>query len=350
MNRLRAGEVPQEFSEIIQCPIWFNDVYNWIIENFGVELTWSFVEQQIRSILYFKHVVKPWICKTKCKLVVTDCWYNVDCLSFVLAASELGVDVLDFQHGLQGEENFVYQAWERVPHGGYDLIPKKFWVWGDDDAKNLLRGGIQHLSRSDIFIGGNLWLNKWKEKDDCVVQNSYRKAATLSAQSKKVLLVTLQKKIDNLGLIKEALEKSPKDWLWMIRIHRNDHEKLSEFERYFSDTEHPGVNLRDAIELPLYTLFQISDVHITGYSTCALEALAFHVPSIIIHESGKRIFRKNLESGVMQFARNKDELVNLANSSFSEKIFEDSQQNESGAFAHPGKAEEAIGDLIRMLI
>ncbi|XCN73775.1 MAG: hypothetical protein Q3M24_03185 [Candidatus Electrothrix aestuarii] len=350
MNRLRSGGVSQNFVDTIQCPVWFDEVYKWVIGNFDVELTWSFVEQQIRSILYFKHIIKPWIRKTKCKLVVTDCWYNVDCLSFVLAASELGLDVLDFQHGLQGEGHFAYQAWIKAPDGGYDLIPNKFWVWGDDDAKKMLRGGGQHLTRSDIFVGGNLWLNKWKEKNDTVIQEYYRKAVAISAQSNKVLLVTLQKGVDNLRLIKDTLKESPKDWLWMIRVHRNDHEKLCEFERYFAETKHPGINLRDAIELPLYTLFQISDVHITGFSTCALEALAFHVPSIIIHESGKRAFRKYLERGVMQFARNKDELVNLATSSFSEEIFEDSQQNESGAFAHPGKAEEAIGDLIRMLI
>ena len=350
MDKFTSGGISKDFAETIRCPVWFNDIYEWVIEDFGVELTWSLVEQQIRQILYFKSVVKPWIRKTRCKLVVTDCWYDVDCISFVLAASELGLDACDFQHGLQGEGNFAYQAWEKVPNGGYDLIPKKFWVWGDDDARNLLRGGIQHLTRNDIFIGGNLWLNKWKEKNDTLIQEYYRKAVAISAQSSRVLLVTLQKGIDNLSLIKGAVEKSPQDWLWMIRVHRNDHEKLSEFERYFAKIEHPGINFRDAAKFPLYTLFQISDVHVTGFSTCALEALAFHVPSIIVHESGKRIFSKYLEIGSMKFAKNEDDLVSFSGGSFSKEFFEDTKKNDNGIFASFDNVGEAADDMMRMFI
>ena len=43
---------------------------------------------------------------------------------------------------------------------------------------------------------------------------------------------------------------------------------------------------------PLYSLFTEVDVHLTAFSTCTLEALAFGVPTLLCSENGHRAFRE----------------------------------------------------------
>ncbi|MGI6649722.1 MAG: hypothetical protein ACOX5W_11945 [Bacillota bacterium] len=52
------------------------------------------------------------------------------------------------------------------------------------------------------------------------------------------------------------------------------------------------------------------DVHVTQFSTCIIEAEAFKVPSIIIHENGVDMYKKQIKNGIAKTAFNALDLNN----------------------------------------
>lgn len=308
-EKFLKGEISRTFRKELKKTFWFHTLQQTVIDEMGVVFPWNYLEKNIRRIFYFSSIVEKWLNQMGFRLVIIDCWYNMVCLAFTNAARGQGIPVMDLQHGLQGENHFAYQGWKRKPRGGYDFIPQKFWVWGTDDAGQLARGGICRNPTEDIIVGGNLWLNKWRRADDPVIKETLEKARRLRHGFEKAILVTLQTRVDNLELVRETIRKSPPQWLWLIRPHRSQAAFLAEFEDFFRKTGHPGVNLRDAFKLPLYTLFQQIDVHLTGFSTCALEALAFNVRTVVIHESGREAFRGHIKKNEMIYADSLDEII-----------------------------------------
>jgi hypothetical protein len=62
---------------------------------------------------------------------------------------------------------------------------------------------------------------------------------------------------------------------------------------------HRSVEVREATRLPLHALLRACSWHVTGFSTCALEALAFGVLTQLLHPSGEHAYAGFLEQQVM---------------------------------------------------
>ncbi len=76
-------------------------------------------------------------------------------------------------------------------------------------------------------------------------------------------------------------------------------ERLPKLEERFAGSR---VNIREATELPLYALFRLCDAHLTGYSTCAMEALAFGRSTVLFHPTGAELYQKQITDGVFEYA------------------------------------------------
>jgi len=345
INNLAQGFTSLKFAKRLPQFDWFNDLNEWLNNNFKTEMDWNLIEAKIRRVFHFSRIAEKWLKKTGCRIVITDCWYNIYCLAFILAASRLGIKTVDFQHGMQGPGHFSYQAWEKGPSKGYALFPDKFWVWGKNDADILIKNKINNINLNDVIIGGNLWINKWLNDENHIIKKSIEKSLALTEKWEKSILVTLQKGIDLETILFDVIKNSPKNWLWLIRIHRQETDQLANFEKRFWETGHPGINLRDAIEHPLYALFHSVDAHITGFSTCALEALAFDIPTVLIHKSGKYAYQKYIDKGTMYYSIDTDSILKLATNCFD---IEDGLCRRVGndAFAPLDYTEPAINKII----
>jgi hypothetical protein len=248
-------------------------------------------------------------------------------MAAIKAAKMLNIPTMDIQHGLQGQTHFAYSGMVKAPSGGYEIVPELFWVWGDNDKKNLLDSN-RIISDNDIFVLGNSWVNKWSS-GSLTSSGQQDEIEALVDGYEKVILVTLQNKHLFEEQIYEYLQNnSSNNWLWLIRLHRmHRDEDFNRIKKMFSGLDIQGkIEIEKATSLPLYSLFAVSDCHITGYSTCANEALAFGLPSVLLHPSAVEAYESPIRNGVMFYCQKKEQLQGLIEDAFgvsSEKVHED---------------------------
>jgi len=161
----------------------------------------------------------------------------------------------------------------------------------------------------------------------------------------KSVLVTLQKGVEFRAQLFPAISESPRDWLWMVRLHPRMVNELGAIEGELQSLGHPGINVREASALPLYPLLQTADVHVTWFSTCSIEALAFGVPTVLLHSLGCKTFRRHVDAGVMAGASTAGEI--LDGIQLLSDVPRSRCRNEAdAAFAPPEASEKAIATVV----
>ncbi|OVE78187.1 hypothetical protein BVX99_00505, partial [bacterium F16] len=154
-----------------------------------------------------------------------------------------------------------------------------------------------------------------------------KKAEAFTRGYRKVILVSLELWYTE---IEELVSNSPKDWIWVLRPHPGTKDHYDEMREFFR-TVHPNVEMNLAIELPLHVLILVADIHISWFSTCALECLPFGVKTIFIHPSAKVMYNEFITSGRMVYVEHPLDAIELIESSEPlENIQQDSYATFSG--------------------
>jgi len=156
----------------------------------------------------------------------------------------------------------------------------------------------------------------------------------------KKILVTLQ--LDISPVLLEAIQHSPHTWKWLIRFHpAREKGKRTLEEEMLRSIGHPDIEIERASEALLYELLCECDVHVTEYSACAIEALAFGVPSVIIGVYGRENFIKYIQQGLMFYVESGEQLNSEITR--SRRI---APKNISDLFASNDDAHEALRIII----
>jgi hypothetical protein len=307
LESLKAAALP-----VLSEPPWFKEIRSCAESLTGKPFHWSGVETTIRQVQRISCVFQSWLEQTGAKMLVVVGWYGGEVMGATLAARRLGVTSVDLQHGIQFSGHYGYAGWKKVPAHGYEIVPDVFWCWGEEPAQRLLRDNPAFLEQSRVIVGGNLWFNKWRAGEVAGADELHAELRRAAAAGKKTILVTLQPLGDQNKLIAEAIALAPRDWFWFLRFHpgTSDSERLFMKGLLTADAS-AQVDFDLANEAPLYSLLSVCDVHITGLSTCAQEALGFGIPSVIMAEEGRELFRAQLDKGVMLYAANAEEVVSM---------------------------------------
>lgn len=285
-------------------PIWFADLQPLLLTIVGRSLKWQEVAGHITLVTEMANIFERKLRKICPKVVASVCWYSNRTMALTLAARRLGIKTVELQHGVQGRGHFAYSGWQKFPPKGYEVMPDIFWCWGRASVADLMAYNSALQSTAQLLIGGNPWLNKWRPKDIF---------SRHSDPGSKNILITLQHEVS--GILLDAIRKSPQVWTWVIRFHPIRSIKDRDADcALFAATGHPGVKIARENDSLLYELFQKSDVHITESSTCALEAMAFGVGTIVVTDTaygqiGKFYFRSYIDRGVMCAADTAEELL-----------------------------------------
>ncbi|MGD1842033.1 MAG: hypothetical protein ACFB0B_14230 [Thermonemataceae bacterium] len=263
------------------------------------------VEQLERILLYKKHFVRM-LKQFNPRLIFLCCFYHDYAFALTLAANECGIKVVELQHGQQGAYHFMYSHWHQYPAEGYEVIPQLFWMWSKANVARIEQWAGKS-KRHRVVVGGNPWLGYQVHHP---LKNEKHKQLTSSLQKyKKVVLVALQFSTIPDYLL-EAMQTRT-DIYWFIRLHpRFLHEK-SKVVEILSDVPSQHYNIEEANKLPIYTLFKLIDVQITCWSTVAYEALAFDVPTILIHKNGYDAMKSYVDKKIFYYTENKQELLDL---------------------------------------
>jgi hypothetical protein len=341
LDLLETPELP----ELVE-PGWFNDFALLAESLTGRRYQWLEIEVPIRSLQRTSLVFESWLRQTGVKILISVCWYDAEVMAATLAARRLGVTSVDLQHGTQGVGHFAYDGWLKAPLSDFEIVPDKFWSWGEGQAKRLMHENPAFAQQRNAFVGGNLWLNKCRNKD---IAFSDARFDTLKREINNhmlTILVTLQHGYQYNELITTAISNSPEEWFWLVRLHPATSEKeISHVKNLLNAFSTSKVEYVVASEAPLLLLIGISNVHITGSSTCALEALGFGLPSIIVNEDGFIAYKKYIDAGVMLFAKNAEDVVSMI--TLSQGIDKDlCQQTSDDIFASQEEAHKNISKFL----
>ena len=291
-------------------PEWFRDYREWRQWVGGGEFTYGQLELALRILLRRARIVERWLRLVQPRAVLLVDWVGPVSMAVTLAAHRLGIPTVDLQHGLQGPTNFNYSSWRRSPAGGYEVMPTQFWVWGERDADKILSSSPNVIGADRVIVAGYPWLNMWREEEspDRRLEAYLGTARRLRADARRTVLVTPPPAAELGDELLAAIKDSPRDWQWLIRVHPRQLAQRDRLLAPLERTHHPRVDLDLAGRLPLYALLRTTDVHLTWWSTCALEALAFGIRTVLIHQNGGETFVEFIQRGEMAFAPGRREM------------------------------------------
>jgi hypothetical protein len=307
-NQIEPGPVPE----------WFETLADWVADTFDADIGWCDFERDLRGVESGARCFEAWLRRAAPKRVVLDCWYVRESMALALAAHRLEIPVVDLQHGVQGHGHPAYAGWSPPPAGGYEVCPDHYWVWGDWDAESLVRNNPGAIDREDVSVTGQQWLSRWNEGVDPRYAAAVERVDRLRGGA-RAILVTLQPGVPIRETLIPLIAASPREWRWWVRVHGRMGDDAKQLEVEFARATQRSVDVREATRLPLYALLRACSWHVTGFSTCALEALAFGVPTLLLHPSGEHAYADFVEQQVMWQHQAIDESLGLMSDADSER-------------------------------
>ena len=283
-------------------PDWFLDYDNWNKKNGITSLSYRQICSITSSIIKQSYYYEKILLKITPKAILLIEWYSLTSMPLTIAANRRGIPVVDVQHGMQSSSHFAYSKWHKSPKEGFACIPYYFWVWGPYYYQILKQNNsIPNFDEARILQGGSAWLNYSMEEksaintQDIVVPDLFNLA-------KKKILVTLQP-LSNFSLIWEIIRNSRKDFLWLVRLHPSMKD-VADIILQLKLLKDKGflVEYDFSSHASLYLLFKLIDVHITAFSTCAVEAIPFGIKTILLHKNGAIEFSDFISRGLMYYS------------------------------------------------
>ena len=249
---------------------------------------------QVSRIKRIEKYITKRLKKLKPKAVFILCYYSTYGFALVSSCKKLSIPVIDIQHGVQGDLHYAYGSYKKVPKNGFNLHPDIFYVWSDEEKSSLLKWV---KGNTKVFEGGNNFLEMWKDDGNEIVQyytNMLKEKYLLSKYS-KVILYTVDPQNNRDKEIIKAIQNSPSDWFWFVRVHPKRVDMLEYTRKRIGDTK-CGFAIDNIHLLPLYSFFKVCDVHITERSSTIIEAASFGIKSIVTSKYSFERFKRFVDS------------------------------------------------------
>jgi hypothetical protein len=285
--------------------------------------------------------LQRWLGRIKPRAVLLGCFYNDLNMALSSACRALGIPCVDVQHGRQGPHHYMYSHWQAPPQEGYALLPSHFWTWGES-SRATIAAWTDHTSGHSAFVGGNPWV-AFKKESTTRAKPLPQALLDAAAKAKRVALISLWPIPE---FFTDALAQAmcrEKETLWLVRPHQAMADDLPAIKaKLKSFGVHHGF-VEAVATADLFALFRIADVHITYGSTVAYEALAFGLPTIVVHEVGAEAMADHIRAGHFIYA---DDATSLLDAIHHGKFVPEPPEK---AFiqANPAVIRGALSDLTR---
>ncbi|WP_319525414.1 hypothetical protein [uncultured Desulfosarcina sp.] len=233
-------------------------------------------------------------------------FYGLVGMGFNWACREACIPSVDLQHGLQGDYHSAYSSWKKIPQKGYSLLPNIFWCWGDNEYATINKWNALVKEFHYPIVGGNPFIEKWK--NDKAIKAPYKSTLERLLDTNIIKILITDQGIGLPAWFVKSILNSSNDIKWYLRLHPRP--KIPSLNDVITNTfgECENVEIEETTKLPLFSLLDKIDLHITQWSSTVIEALEFGVPSIIIHEFGEELFKKYIQTGDVSYVSNQKEL------------------------------------------
>lgn len=299
-----------------------------ILQTLEQAIGYTNLKRDITKILSFifsgEDKIKRLLQRVKPKAVFIVCNYCQHTMIMTKLCKDLGIKTIEIQHGKQGIYHLLYTNWRKIPPTGYKLLPDVFWNWGKESERDTRQTmSAKALQWHTPVVGGNLWLAKWKNEDIKLSNEFPKDFKDYLAPYEKVILVSLQQWLKEPipRFMLEVMHNSNPKWLWLLRLHpkQGNEDKI----RTLATSINCAFEMEVASKLPLYYLLKYVNLHITAWSSVCVEALAFNIPTLLVHENGRDFFKKYIDNGSFFYADNKEAVQKFLTTDFSSFQAED---------------------------
>ena len=232
-------------------------------------LTAQRISNQILYFYWSKKLFNSLLKKTGARiLLLTTAYMNH---SLVAAAKELGMHVVEFQHGLIDRYHSGY-SWDRNAREYKSImpIPDQIFLYGDYWRNEIMANGFWEAELTSV---GSLRIDQ------------YRRLGPGMEKYPEFTLVVTTQSIDTAKIIQffaELLQliHPSRPFRLIFKLHPGETNK-SEFNHAFKDD--PRVNILLSSEGPsTFELLVRSQLHASIYSTCHYEAVGLGTPTVIL--------------------------------------------------------------------
>jgi hypothetical protein len=237
--------------------------------------------------------------RSKIKTIYITSWYFPDMMGITAAARERGITVIDVQHGKQGKFQPMYSGWNKIPDQGYQMMPDRFWCWGQTSCDHMLAAS-PHRKVHLPFVGGYPWLDYYRKYVSKASDN--RQNDGEPKWKRRILMTTQPVRLGNTEPIPDFLFNylqydSTGLNHFVFRCHYNDRNGPAYCRQRLASIP-PHLYSIDEGKGNLYDKLLQATHHITEYSSCCYEADAFGVPTLIYGQDAKAIYSEEIDSGV----------------------------------------------------
>jgi hypothetical protein len=266
-------------------------------EELGIEFAPRSIVDSLASFHWTKRLYRTLLKRVRPKVVLVA---DVGEFSVTAAARELGMKVVEFQHGMV-QRHYPASSWSRyaLPHKKCMAIPDRVFLYGAYWRREMEANGFW---TDELRSVGSLRV------DDYRVKQSARNDELCT------LLVTTQG-IDSTRLIAFfeefiRLAEGRAVFRLIFKMHPVYQTSNELFATAFG--KNASVELISAAQKPTtFELLKRSHLHLSIYSTCHYEALALGVPTVILPLAGAERMRHLHEANEASFPQTPGALVDL---------------------------------------
>lgn len=271
-----------EYDEFIQFlkkdEITHEFAINNTFDNFTKSLNLNFLPK----VIFYQRLLK----KIKPKKLYLLCYYSD--LALVGVANKLNIETIEMQHGSQTMEHLCYGSWTNVPISGFELLPRKYWVWDQVSHYNM-QSWISKQTIYSSFIGGNPWVDYWIKKEQDLFFDT----------EMKFILYTLQPNCDLDFLFPERILNIMENekFQWYIKLHPRQEISKNDIVDFFTIKKRKLTNkiIDEENKIPLPCILLNSVIHVTCFSASTLEAKMLNIKTILINETGFIYYKELIE-------------------------------------------------------
>lgn len=274
-----------------------------VIKSLGMDV--FFTHRSMCNILCEIHVLERFFADVleavSARSATQVCYHDAIGMGLAAACKQRGVPLFDIQHGSVKNEP-AYVTWKAIPEGGWRHLPDIFLTWGDEFADAITSPMPSH-SPHRALTTGNLWTGLWQDDAIRDLIPDFDIPFSEDEEGRKDILFTLDPIDDPIPQhVLDAMKQSTTEFRWLLRLHPIWEKDRSRILSILEGAEVSNWEMDEATRLPLFSLMQRAHAHVTCSSSTCYEALAFDLPTAIVHPRGVILHREYLESGVFQHA------------------------------------------------
>lgn len=292
---------------------------------FGMVTDAGFIAAQIEGALLYREVYKPvfhrMLSRMHVRVLVTAVHYNLLHFTLAEAAHELGVTVVELQHGIIYKSHAAYN----LPSPGSVYSPDYFLTWGDFWNRQTRN----YPAKRSVSVGYP-YLELMFSKYNSSQRKDARRTILFVSQANIADMI-----VDVACKLRSGLPESR--FRIVYKLHPN--ESLS-WKSLYPKLAVSDVDVVSNEEKNIYACFSEADMIVGSCSTSLVEGAAWGLKTLVLHWlPGSEIMQDFVESGLMRYIENDVELRDAAHDCGDGAVVGDDARR--SLFVMPGSANGA---------